>query len=139
MNQDKAIQIAVELQKLGVSQAGVTELLSGYDFDLIERQLSYLPYRKAKRPEAFIIDAVRNNYSPPKELFYAKAKAQPNEPSIPVDQNTELPSGPIASQAQGYGTESAPSADPSDLGLEPGGQVCNLVIPGVEETNGQAE
>lgn len=69
---DPAVQIAVQLQKLGVSNAGVIELLSKYPHETIIKQLEYLPHRKARRPEAFIIQAVRNNYSPPKEYYHAK-------------------------------------------------------------------
>jgi hypothetical protein len=66
----RRVDVALDLLKLGVSNTRVTELLT-FDLDVIERQLSYLPYRKAKRPEAFIIEAIRNDYSPPKECFYA--------------------------------------------------------------------
>ena len=69
----RLIQIALALQSLGVSQRGAAALMIDHPLDEIERQLAYLPYRKAKRPEAFIIEAVRNRYSPPKE-FYAKTK-----------------------------------------------------------------
>lgn len=69
----RLIHISLELQKLGVSQRGATQLMIEHPLDEIERQLAYLPYRKAKRPEAFIIEAVRNRYSPPKD-FYAKAQ-----------------------------------------------------------------
>lgn len=75
MSDPRAIQVAMELQKLGVSRAGCIELLSSYPLEDIERQLQYLPYRKAKRPEAFIIEAVRNGYSPPKEFFNAPPQA----------------------------------------------------------------
>ncbi len=76
MSRDRATHIAIDLMKLGVSNRGVEELLANFPYDLIERQLQYLPFRKARRPEAFIMDAVRQDYSPPKEFFYAKAKAQ---------------------------------------------------------------
>jgi hypothetical protein len=76
MSQERPTRIAMELLKLGVSHSGIQELLVNYPYDVIERQISFMPYRKAKRPEAFIMEAVRRNYSPPKEIFYAKAKAK---------------------------------------------------------------
>lgn len=81
MKGDRAIELAIALMRVGVSRAGVTELLSSYEFDVIERQLQYLPFRKAKRPEAFIIEAIRHDYSPPKELYYAPTQTQPTSES----------------------------------------------------------
>lgn len=63
---ERMTAVATELFKLNVSNAGVAQLLRDYPVEEIERQLLYLPYRKAKRPNAFIIEAVRGNYSPPK-------------------------------------------------------------------------
>lgn len=71
MDKERAVQIAIKLQLLGVSHAGCIELL-GFPPEEVEQQLEWLPYRKAKRPEAFIIEAVRNRYSPPKEVYRAK-------------------------------------------------------------------
>lgn len=88
MNQERATKIAMELMKLGISHAGIVELLAE-DFDEIERQLSYLPYRKARRPGAFLIEAVRKRYSPPKEVYYAKAEAEPTIPQG-LDENSQL-------------------------------------------------
>ncbi len=69
---NRLVPIAIELQQLGVSQSGVRELLSQYPPEIIERQLRYLPYRKKpKRPSAFIVDAIRNNYSPPNTYPHA--------------------------------------------------------------------
>ena len=63
--------------KLGVSQAGVKELLT-YEPEVVERQLDWLPYRKSRRPEAFIIEAVRKDFSPPHQFFhYAKTHRAP--------------------------------------------------------------
>ena len=94
MNGERAVRLAGELMQLGVSHAGVTELLSHYDHADIERQLKFLPYRKAKRPEAFIIDAIRNNYSAPKAFFYAPNETESDSP-ISLDENTELSGGPV--------------------------------------------
>lgn len=74
---DRMLSLALRLQRIGVSQRGTQELLA-YPLDVVERQLDFLPYRNAKRPEAFIIEAIRNDYSPPKEVFYAPRQATPH-------------------------------------------------------------
>lgn len=89
--QRRATQIAYRLLSLGVSNRGVQELMNGYPYDQIERQLDFLPHRNAKRPEAFIVDAIRNNYSPPKEHYYAKAQTEPAEVSVSLDEGSQLP------------------------------------------------
>lgn len=68
---DRNVQIAAKLLQLGISHSGVVELLQ-FPLDEVERQLSWLPYRNAKRPGAFLIKAVRQTYAPPKEFYYAK-------------------------------------------------------------------
>jgi len=88
MSLDRMKQAALALMKLGVSQAGVTELLGRHPLEVVEAQLSYLPYRKARRPEAFIIQAVRNNYAKPKELYAAHHPKDSNSQDV-VDQNPE--------------------------------------------------
>jgi hypothetical protein len=93
MSSERMTKLAIELMKLGVSQAGARELLSDHDLDEIERQLAYLPYRKAKRPEGFIIDAVRKRYSAPKEFFYAANQAPAAEQPDPLDEDAQLPPG----------------------------------------------
>ena len=89
MSRERATQIAVRLMKLGVSNAGVQELLAQYPYEEIERQLDFLPLRKAKRPEAFIMEAVRKNYSPPKETYYAKNIAPAPKAELPLDEGAE--------------------------------------------------
>lgn len=89
MSKDRATRIALELMKIGVSHSGIQELLVGYPYDLIERQLRFLPFRKAKRPEALIIEAVRRNYSPPKEFFYAKTETDPPASGNAMDKGSE--------------------------------------------------
>lgn len=88
--------IAIELLKLHVSQAGITQLFNLGDLDEIERQLMYLPYRKAKRPGAFLIEAVRHRYSPPKEFTYAKHIAPVPASRNGMDEDPELAFGPPA-------------------------------------------
>ena len=90
MSNDRLVQLAVELFKIGVSKSGVEELLSLHELDEVERQIAYLPYRKAKRPEAFVIEAVRRQYSPPKEFYYAHDSTQSINPEKSLDADAEL-------------------------------------------------
>lgn len=112
MNKERATALAVELMQLGISQVGVTELLSNYDFDEIERQLFYLPHRKAKRPGAFLIEAVRNKYSPPKE-FYAQAQTHPSTARNSVDEDALHPDRSPDAQAQGHRASPPPALAPA--------------------------
>lgn len=95
-NLERMTAVATELFKLNVSNAGVSQLLRDYPVEEIERQLMYLPYRKAKRPNAFIIEAVRGNYSPPKEFTYAKYLPKVPATHDRVDEDPELAFGPSA-------------------------------------------
>lgn len=114
----RAQRIATELMRLGVSHRGVQELLVGYPYEAIERQLVFLPFRKAKRPEAMIIEAVRNNYSPPKELYYAKAQTQPHEDPDGLDESAQLPDPKPDADPLGLGAQDPPRASEADGGLE---------------------
>lgn len=119
MSRDQAFEIALALMKLGVSNRGVEELLASFPYDQIERQLQYLPFRKAKRPEAFIIDAVRNNYSPPKEFYYAKDHTQPPQVERELDQGSKLSDPNPDAHSLGHRTADLASDTPVDSGLEP--------------------
>lgn len=89
MSRNRMTRLAMELLKLGVSKSGIETLLSLHDLDEVERQLAYLPFRKAKRPEAFIVEAVRNRYSPPKEFYYAANQTQPSGTGNALDEDPE--------------------------------------------------
>ena len=117
---DRNVNIAMQLMKLGVSNAGITELMTYHEPDEIERQLKFLPYRKAKRPEALIIDAVRHNYSPPKEFYYAKAEIESSTLRNELDQNPELPPGQADAESEGHGTPSAPRPRSANDRVAPG-------------------
>lgn len=132
MSVERLRDIAVELMKLGVSQRGVQELLT-FPPELVERQLKYLPYRKAKRPEAFIIDAVRNNYSAPKEFFYAPPKAQPAAPVNQLDKGSQLPDPDAAANPHGHGAQNPPHPPSPNRGVEPSGSDDCRTLP---ETDG---
>lgn len=132
MTDPRAVRIAVELQLLGVSQAGVIELLSQHPYEEIERQLSYMPFRRAKRPEAFIMEAVRNRYSPPKELLNAKTQAPASAPLPVVDQGSQPHIRPADANPQGHGTPRAPRHSQTIDGLEPGGAGRDLAVPNTD-------
>jgi hypothetical protein len=87
--EERRTAVALDLLRLGVSSVGSIDLMTGYPLETIERQLEYLPYRKAKRPEAFIIEAVRHNYSPPKEFFYASNETEPSGNPDSLDEDPQ--------------------------------------------------
>lgn len=115
MTDDRMVAAAAELMKLGVSRIGIVDLL-GYPIDVIERQLAYLPHRKCRRPEAFIVQAIRHDYSAPNKHFHAKDESQPSGNAL--DQGSERAPGPPPADAEGHGTPDPAGTDPSDLGME---------------------
>jgi hypothetical protein len=131
----RKVKIALDLFKLGVSGSGVQELLL-YDLDLIERQLAWLPYRKAKRPEAMIIDAIRNNYSAPNAFSHATPQTSPAIPTVPLDQDAEQPPRPLDAGAQGYGTADSSGAGTTDNWLAAGGSSYDLDLPDTRQEDG---
>lgn len=132
MTSDRLVLIAVRLQELGVSHAGTVELLSQYPPDLIEKQLEWLPLRKAKRPEAFIIEAVRNNYSPPKEAFHAQTQKPVAEPQALLDEAAQRSGGSVPADAEGHRIEGAPGDSSPDGWLEQDGSSYDLVLPSAQ-------
>lgn len=94
MSLEEKTELAFKLRKLGVSGEGVYQLLSQYPIEVIDLQLSYLPFRKARRPEAFIVEAIRKNYSPPSS-FYAKAQTDSSRTNNAVDETTEHSRGSL--------------------------------------------
>lgn len=139
MSQEKATELAVALMRLGVSNRGLSELLNHYPYDVIELQLKYLPFRKAKRPEAFIIEAVRRNYSAPKEFFHASNQAHPSRSSSAVDQAAKRPARPTPPQAQGHRTSGPTRPHSPNARLEPGGSVPHHFIRNPDQANGPTE
>lgn len=135
MTSDRLVLASMRLQQLGVSQAGTVELISQYPIEAIEAQLDWLPYRKAKRPGAFIVEAIRNSYSPPKELFYAPTQ-KPSASAEPfMDQGSEPTAGPAAPDSQGHGAQNPVGDSSSDFGLEQGRSDFDLVIPKADGEN----
>jgi len=134
MSLERMTAVAIELKKLGVSQAGVLELLGRYPIELVEAQLSYLPYRKARRPEAFIIQAVRNNFSAPKEL-YAKTQTDPSTTINTLDEDHDYSSRPTAAEPQGLGAATSPDPNPANDRLGSGEPIGDHDLPEFEEAN----
>lgn len=116
---DKMTDLAIQLQRLGVSQDGVVQLLFQYTEEEIERQLKYLPFRKAKRQEAFIVEAIRKNYSAPKEFFYAKTKAKLKPALDALDEDSQFAPGSSDGRTQGHGAENPFDPSSEDFGLAP--------------------
>ena len=65
------LRLLTELMKLGVSEHEASSLLERYSTNRIEQQLSWLPYRTARKPSALIVAAIRRNFDPPSALFPA--------------------------------------------------------------------
>lgn len=57
------------LTALGVSADQVTRLLMTHDTAKIDRQLDWLPYRKAKKPAALIVVAIDRDFDAPAALI----------------------------------------------------------------------
>lgn len=120
MSLDKQTDLAVSLMRLGVSQEVVVDLLVQHPLDQIEAQLQYLPYRRAKRKEAFIVEAIRKNYSPPKEMHHAKAKADLAAAINALDKDSKRPSRSADAVSEGHGTPAPSASDQADDGLATG-------------------
>ncbi len=134
MTMQKKIELAKRLHLVGVSKDGVIELLWKFPLEQIEAQLEYLPYRKAKRPEAMIIESIRKNYSPPKEFYYARSKSELTEAFESLDEGSEPPAGQAPANSQGHRAESAPDLDPSDMRLAAGRQSNTADLPDFDPT-----
>lgn len=121
--------IARRLRELGVSRKAILDIISLYSWDLVQQQLDWLPYRKARRPEAFIVDAIRYNYSAPKEIYYASHKASHSQPPEQLDQDSESSIGQPSPETEGYGTSDIARPESPHHGLEPGGSDLDPLLP----------
>lgn len=136
MNQDKLNLLAIELMRLGISQAGAAELMATSSIEEIERQLLFLPHRKAKRPGAFLIEAVRNKYSPPKE-FYAQAQTHSAATRNTLDEDAARIGGSPDAEAQGHGTANPPrTASPGAVPATLGHEAVDLALPVLDRKDG---
>ncbi len=131
---EKKIELAKRLHLVGVSKDGVVELLWKYPLERIELQLEYLPYRKAKRPEAMIIESIRKDYSPPKEFYYARSQNELAEAFEPVDQSVESSSGSPAAHAEGHRAEGDADSDSPDEWLAARQQADAADLPDFDPT-----
>lgn len=129
----KKTLLAVELQKIGVSQDGVYQLLANYPEEVIEAQLRYLPMRRAKRPEAFIVEAIRNNYSAPKEMYHAHPQVKPK--NGPMDQSAEPAARPLDAGPSGHGAAGLAPSRPADGGLGQVGTFDPLDLPDLDASD----
>jgi hypothetical protein len=71
-----AAELYKRLAGLGVVHDEVDRLFREYDLESIERQLRWLPYRKAKNPARFIIAAIEDDYDEPPALRHRISEAQ---------------------------------------------------------------
>jgi hypothetical protein len=75
-------EVKVELLKLGVSRSQIMELVERYSLERIERQLQWLPLRRARKPSSLIVSAIKEDY----ELPSAALEQQPENSSSSVIQ-----------------------------------------------------
>jgi len=65
-----------KLKKVGVSDNAISEILEKYPSEIIHNQLSYLPYRQAKNPAGLLVQAIKDDWSAPKEYLAVKEEQQ---------------------------------------------------------------
>lgn len=111
-------RLVMELHLLGVSHKAIIELVGDYPWEVIEDQLKYLPFRNARRPAAFIVKAIKFNYSPPKDYFYAAHQALSASSRQQLDKDAESPIRQPSAEAQGYGTPGALDSGPPNNRVE---------------------
>jgi len=87
---DRSVAAAAQLMRLGVSRSGIVDLLAHHPIETIERQLRWLPLRKSRRPEALIIDAIRNDYSAPNVKRHAQNESNPARNGRALDEGAQL-------------------------------------------------
>lgn len=57
--------VKIELLKLGVGRSHILEIVEHYSLERIERQLKWLPYRRARKPSSLIVSAIKEDYDAP--------------------------------------------------------------------------
>ena len=65
---DRVLRLAAELARLGVTRRQVERLFSQYEIDVIEQQLIWLPYRRARNQASVIVMAICENYEKPARM-----------------------------------------------------------------------
>lgn len=131
---EKKIELAKRLHLVGVSKEGVIELLWKFPLERIEAQLEYLQYRKAKRPEAMIIESIRKDYTPPKEFYYARSQSELREAFESLDEGSESSAGSAAPNPEGHGAAGLAPLDPTNQRLAEGGQARADDLPHFDST-----
>jgi len=66
--------LAEKLKKVGVSDKAIQQILANYAKETIHNQLLYLPHRQAKNPAGLLVQAIKGNWSEPKEYLSLKEK-----------------------------------------------------------------
>lgn len=61
---ERMVRLAAQLMQLGVSNHQVRKLLT-HDLDKVERQLDWLPYRRARKRASLIVAAIEHDYEAP--------------------------------------------------------------------------
>ena len=129
---DRVFRIAAALLRAGVSRPATEGLLASTDHDLLERQLVWLPYRKARDPAAFLLASIRGDYARPNgwpigrearlPAFRQEAAALDSAPANPyLRPKSDEPESTILEVAGDADapTESRPDARPAALDEDP--------------------
>jgi len=74
---------------LGMPRDQALDLLARFDVDRVERQLDWLPRRRAKSPLRFLLAAIENDYEAPPLARLQQALAQTAEPGGTVEAGRE--------------------------------------------------
>ncbi len=136
MTDDRAVRAATELMRLGVSNAGIVDLLAHHPIEVIEKQLRLLPGRKARRPEAFIIQAIRADYSAPNPHRHAKSETDPSRERDAVDQGPERPPRLPDAKPEGLRASRASRRSEGHDGVEPRGTHDPSDLPPADPAHG---
>lgn len=70
-------QARKSLENHGVSRFDADRLLTSFSLDSIERQIEWLPLRKAKNPARLLVAAIENDYDPPGTLRRGRQPISP--------------------------------------------------------------
>ena len=62
-------QLVNNLKNVGVSDKAIAEIQAKYPPEIIQTQLNYLPYRQAKNPAGLLVQAIKGDWSAPKEYL----------------------------------------------------------------------
>jgi len=65
-------QLVDKLKQVGVSDQAIRAMMAKYPPKIIQQQLNYLPYRQAKNPAGLLVQAIKGDWSTPKEYLAVK-------------------------------------------------------------------